>query len=200
MQDEMILHVDSGSEFIAELPLAESQVADRWVSLQNGFWAIMYLEKDRAASVLKMLKEVHSPKLADLDDAVYVTRNKKGATELREVSRGRPTGVMVNSIVGLVVGMLLLPEIGGFPQKEREEVPAEARREMGKIHLQESFSLEVRERLQPSSSAIFLLLRKASPAEVIPRILPYGGSFLETSLNQEGQSHLQAAWKAARVH
>ena len=196
MQDEMILHTGSGSEFIAELPLAENQAADQWVPLRNGFWAIVYQENDRAASVLKMLKEVRSPKLADLDDAVYVTRNKKGTTELRQVGRGRKTGVMRDSIVGLVVGMLLLPEIGGFP----EEVLEEARSEMARVHIQESFSLELRERLKPSSSAIFLLMRKAAPADVIPRILPYGGTFLETSLSQEDQAHLQTAWKAARVH
>ena len=199
MQDEMILHADSGLEFIAGPPLDSQQAVDRWVSLQNGFWAIVYLEKDRAAKVLKMLKEVGSSKLADLDDAVYVTRNKKGATELRQVGRGRRTSVMGDSIVGLVVGVLLLPEIGGFPQEE-EEVPAKARGEMAKIHIRESFTLELRERLQPSSSAIFLLMRKASPTTVIPRILPYGGTFLETSLNQDEQSHLQTAWKAARLH
>lgn len=196
MQDEMVLHTGSGSEFIAELPLAENQAADQWVSLRNGFWVIVYQENDRAASVLKMLKEVRSSKLADLDDAVYVTRNKKGTTELRQVGRGRKTGVMRDSIVGLVVGMLLLPEIGGFP----EEVLEEARSKMARVHIQESFSLELRERLKPSSSAIFLLMRKAAPADVIPRILPYGGTFLETSLSQEDQAHLQTAWKTARVH
>jgi uncharacterized membrane protein len=198
MRDEMILHADSGLEFITGPSLDSQQAVDRWVSLRNGFWAIVYLEKDRAPKVLKMLKEVGSSKLADLDDAVYVTRNKKGATELRQVGRGRRTSVMGDSIVGLVVGVLLLPEIGGFPQEE--EVPAKARSEMAKIHIRESFTLELRERLQPSSSAIFLLMRKASPTNVIPRILPYGGTFLETSLNQDEQSHLQTAWKAARVH
>lgn len=197
MQDKMILQTGSGSEFIAGPPLAENQAADQWASLRNGFWAIVYQENDRAAGVLKMLKEMRSPKLADLDDAVYVTRNKKGATELRQVGRGRKTRVMGDSIVGLVVGMLLLPEIGGFPE---EEVLEEARSEMARVHIQESFSLELRERLKPSSSAIFLLIRKAAPADVIPRIVPYGGTFLETSLSQEEQAHLQTVWKAARVH
>src|SRR5215469_15127597 len=188
MRDEMILHTDSGGASSAGPPLTESQAADLWVSLRNGFLATVYPDKDRAAKVLKMLKEVNSPKLVDLDDAVYVSRNKKGTTELRQVGRGSRTSVMRDSIVGLVVGVLLLPEIGGFPQ---EEMPAKAHSEMAKIHIQESFSLELRERMQPSSSAIFLLMRKAAPSDVIPRILPYGGTLLETSFNQDEQSHLQ---------
>jgi uncharacterized membrane protein len=169
---------------------------DWWLYLQNGFLAVVYPDKNRAAKVLTLLMQLQSPKLADLEDAVFVTRDKKGTAELHQPGHGKKKNTVGGSIVGLVVGTFLLGEIGGDVLKE--DTP-QVRSRLRDVQIQESFSEELRKLMQPDSSAIFLLVRQASPGEVIPRIIPYGGTVLETSISRDEQAHLRDALKAARA-
>jgi uncharacterized membrane protein len=195
MSDETTLeHFDEQSSHLPS-PGVESQ--DWWLYLQNGFLAIVYPEPNRAAKVLTLLAQFQSPKLADLKDAVFVTRNKKGTAELHQLGRGKKKNTVGNSIVGLLVGTFLLGEIGG---DTLEEDTPQVRSRLRDVQIQDSFSEELRKLMPPNSSAIFLLVRQASPSEVIPRIVPYGGTVLETSINRDEQARLRDALKAARAH
>ncbi len=195
MNDEATLEYFDQQPSHLPSPGVESQ--DWWLYLQNGFLAIVYPEKNRAAKVLTLLTQLQTPKLADLEDAVFVTRDKKGTAELHQLGRRKKKNSVGDSIVGLVVGTFLLGEIGG---DTLEEDTPQVRSRLRDIQIQDSFSEELRKLLQPDSSAIFLLVRQASPGEVIPRIIPYGGTVLETSINRDEQARLRDALKAARVH
>jgi len=195
MSDETTLEYFEEQPSHLPSPGIESQ--DWWLYLQNGFLAIVYPEKDRAAKVLTLLTKLHSPKLADLEDAVFVTRDKKGTAELHQLGRGKKKNTVGNSIVGLLVGTFLLGEIGG--DALAEDGP-EVRSRLRDVQIQDSFSEELCKLMQPDSSAIFLLVRQASPAEVIPRIIPYGGTVLETAIDRNEQAHLRDALKVAKGH
>jgi uncharacterized membrane protein len=195
MSDETTL--EYFDERPSQLPSSDVESQDWWLYLQNGFLAIVYPEKNRAAKVLTLLTELHSPKLVDLEDAVFVTKDKKGTAEMHQLGRGKKKNSVGGSIVGLAVGTLLLGELGG---NLLEEDTPEVRSRLRDVQIQDSFSEEIRKLMQPNSSAIFLLLRRASPGEVIPRLVPYGGTLLETSINRDEQAHLQDALTVARVH
>jgi uncharacterized membrane protein len=195
MSDETTLEYFDEQPSRLPFPGVESQ--DWWLYLQNGFLAIVYPEKNRAAKVLRLLTQLQSPKLADLEDAVFVTRDKKGTAELHQLGHGKKKNTVGNSIVGLVVGTFLLGEIGG---DTLEEDTPQVRNRLRDVQVQDGFSEELRKLMQPDSSAIFLLVRRALPGEVIPRIIPYGGTVLETSITRDEQTHLRDALKVAKAH
>jgi uncharacterized membrane protein len=196
MQDEMISHGprldESSSDF---LPASRGQ--DPWEYRKNSFLAIVYPEKSRARKMLKALKQIRSPKLIDLENAVYVTRDGRGRTQLREAGFRRKKNTIGDSITGLVAGSVLLAPVDGATLAEATDT---VKHKLANLHVDESFTEAVRTELQPDSSAIFLLIQKASPSEVIPRITPYGGAVLETFLSEVDKTRLEEAIRAARVH
>jgi uncharacterized membrane protein len=158
--------------------------------------AIVYPEKSRAKTVLNALKRMRSPKLIDLEKATYVTRDSRGRTQLRELGARRKKNIIGDSITGLVAGSLLLAPIDGATLAEATHT---VKQKLANLHVDESFTKAVRTELQPDSSAIFLLIQRASPAEVIPRITPYGGTVLETFLAEGDKTRLEAAIRTGRV-
>jgi uncharacterized membrane protein len=196
MQDEMISHGPRLDEPSADLlPAARSQ--DPWEYRTNSFLAIVYSETSRAGKVLKALKQMRSPKLIDLESAVYVTRDGRGRTQLREPGFRRKKNTIGDSITGLVAGSILLAPIGGVTLAEATDT---VKHKLANLHVDRSFTEAVRTELQPDSSAIFILIQKASPSEVIPRITPYGGTVLETFLSEVDKTRLEEAIRAASVH
>lgn len=196
MHDEMISHGPHLDESSSEL-LPADRGQDPWEYRKNSFLAIFYPEKSRARKVLKALKQMRSPKLIDLEHSVYVTRDGRGRTQLREVGFRRKKNTVGDSITGLVAGSLLLAPIDGATLAEATDT---VKHKLANLHIDVSFTEAVRTELQPDSSAIFLLIQKASPSEVIPRITPYGGTVLETFLSEVDKTHLEEAIRAARVH
>jgi len=196
MQDEMIsreARLDGSSSDL--LPADRSQ--DPWENRRNSFLAIVYPEKRRAIKVLQALKQARSPKLIDLEHAVYVTRDGRGRTQLREYGFRRKKNIVGDSITGLVAGSLLLAPINGATLAEATDT---VKHKLANLHIDGRFTEAVRTELQLDSSAIFLLIQKASPSEVIPRITPYGGTVLETFLSEVDKTRLEEAIRAARVH
>ncbi len=61
------------------------------------------------------------------------------------------------------------------------------------IGVDDKFMKQLAEGLQPGTSVLFLLVRKATPDKVLPEIQQYGGNVLQTSLSHEDETKLQAA-------
>jgi uncharacterized membrane protein len=196
MQDEMSSYGPHPPGASPEL-LPAARVQDPWEYRKNSFLAIVYPEKSRANKVLKALKHMKSPKLIDLENAVCVTRDGRGRTQLQEPGFRRKKNTVGDSITGLVTGSLLLAPIDGATLAEATDT---VKQKLANLYVDKSFIEAVRTELQPDSSAIFLLIQKASPSEVIPRITPYGGTILETFLTEMDKTRLEDAIRASRVH
>jgi uncharacterized membrane protein len=57
----------------------------------------------------------------------------------------------------------------------------------------DSFMKELGEKLQPGTSALFVLFRKATWEKVLPHVSEYGGTVLHSSLSPEAEAKLQTA-------
>jgi uncharacterized membrane protein len=53
--------------------------------------------------------------------------------------------------------------------------------------------------MQPGSSVLFVLARKATPDKVLEELQGSGGTVLQTSLSHDDEAKLQAALNAASV-
>ena len=64
--------------------------------------------------------------------------------------------------------------------------------------IDEDFSMRLVQGLQPNSSVLLVLVRKAATDKLIGEIKPHGGTVLQTSLTQENESKLHQALAQSR--
>jgi len=61
------------------------------------------------------------------------------------------------------------------------------------IGIDDNFAKQLGAQLQPGSSAIFILVRRATVDKVLPEVSKFGGTILQTSLSNDAQASLLAA-------
>ncbi|HYX76035.1 MAG TPA: DUF1269 domain-containing protein, partial [Gaiellaceae bacterium] len=62
-----------------------------------------------------------------------------------------------------------------------------------KSGIDQEFQDQVRDMLQPGTSALFLILEKATPDKAVAAMSKYGGTVLKSSLSEETERQLQDA-------
>jgi uncharacterized membrane protein len=66
-----------------------------------------------------------------------------------------------------------------------------------KIGIDKTFQQEVRDMLQPGTSALFLVVNKVTPDKAVAALSRYGGRVLKTSLSEDAEQQLQEALAGA---
>jgi uncharacterized membrane protein len=66
------------------------------------------------------------------------------------------------------------------------------------IGINDKFMKDLAAGLQPNTSVLFVLIRKATPDKVLEEVRKFGGTVLQTSLSHEDETKLQAALQAAQ--
>ena len=66
------------------------------------------------------------------------------------------------------------------------------------IGISNDFMKKLSEGFKPGTSALFVLVRKATPDKVVEEIKQYGGTLLQTSLSHEDEQKLQGALNEAK--
>src|SRR2546430_12135231 len=64
---------------------------------------------------------------------------------------------------------------------------------LGKNAIDQSFQEQVRDYVQPGTSALFMIIEKATPDKAIAALEQYGGTVIKTSLSDEDTAKLQEA-------
>jgi uncharacterized membrane protein len=64
---------------------------------------------------------------------------------------------------------------------------------LAKTSIDKQFQDQVRDMVQPGTSALFLVLEKVTPDKAVEAMSKYGGTVLKTSLSKEDEAELQAA-------
>jgi uncharacterized membrane protein len=67
---------------------------------------------------------------------------------------------------------------------------------MGKVEktgLDNEFQNQVRDMLQPGTSALFMVVEKVTPDKAIDALRPFGGTVLKSSLSKNAERELQKA-------
>ena len=138
------------------------------------------------AALAKMQKEY----LIAMDDVVVVTKNEKGKAKLHQAVNLTAAGAAGGGFWGLLIGMIFLNPLLGVA------VGAGAGAISGKlsdIGIDDNFMKELGESLQPGNSALFVLVRKATPDKVLEGLKGFGGKVLKTSLTADKEDELRAA-------
>ena len=69
-----------------------------------------------------------------------------------------------------------------------------------KVGVDKTFQQEVRDMLQPGTSALFLIVDKVTPDKAVAALSKYGGRVLKTSLAEDAEQRLQQSLAGAGTH
>jgi uncharacterized membrane protein len=96
---------------------------------------------------------------------------------------------------GSLVGLLFLNPLLGAAVGASAGAVSGALTDVG---IDDEFMKKLSEGLQPNTSVLFVLVRKATPDKVVDEIKQFGGTVLQTSLSHEDEAKLQAALDEAK--
>jgi uncharacterized membrane protein len=138
------------------------------------------------AELVKLQKEY----LIKMEDAVVVTKDNEGKVKLHQAVNLTATGAVGGGFWGALIGMIFLNPLLGAA------VGAGAGAISGKlvdIGINDKFMKELGASFQPGASALFVLVKEATPDKVLAKLRGYGGKVLQTSLSREDEEKLQKA-------
>jgi len=136
------------------------------------------------AALVKLQKEY----LIDMEDVVVVTKDDKGKVKLHQAVNLTAAGAVGGSFWGMLIGLIFLnPLIGAA-------VGAGAGALSGKlsdIGINDKFMKELGETLKDNTSALFVLVRKATPDKLLDQLKGFNGKVLKTSLTVDKEDELR---------
>ena len=136
------------------------------------------------AELAKMQKEY----LIDMEDVVVVTKDEKDKVKLHQAVNLTASGAVGGSFWGMLSGMVFLNPLLGAA------VGAGAGALSGKladIGVSDNFMKELGETLTPGTSALFVLVRKATPDKVLEGLKGFKGKIIQTSLTKDKEDELR---------
>jgi uncharacterized membrane protein len=138
------------------------------------------LEADRLAKDLIIQPDAIAVIIRDREGKFHVTTNHHA------VGGGATWGMFWGLLFGLLffvpfLGMAVGAGLGALTGK------------LAKGAISKEFQSQVREQLQPGTSALFLVVEAVTPDKAVEALSRYGGSVLKSSLSKETEAELQEA-------
>jgi len=160
--------------------------------------ALAFDNPQEADRVLTDLVRMQKEYLVDLADAVVVIRQPDGKVHLKQsvnlVGVGAASGGLSGALWGSLVGLLFLNPLAGFAMGGL--IGAGTGALSGTLidyGIDDNFIRSLADTLQPNTSALFVLVRKAQPEKVLAELQGVRGRILRTSLSPEQEGRLKAA-------
>ena len=138
------------------------------------------------AALAKMQKEY----LIEMEDVVVVTKDEKEKVKLHQAVNLTAAGAAGGGFWGMLIGMIFLNPLLGAAMGAGAGALSGKLRDIG---ISNNFMKELGETLTPGSSALFVLIRKATPDKVLEQLKQFKGRVVQTSLTAEKESELRAA-------
>jgi uncharacterized membrane protein len=152
-------------------------------------------DADRVLTQLARLKREY---LIDLEDAVVAIRDSASEVRIKQsismASQGARYGALSGALWGTLVGFLFLNPLAGLAVGGA--VGAGTGALTGSLvdyGINDDFIREIGHTLQPDTSALFLLVRRAQPEKVLAELQSFSGRILRSSLSPEKEAKLQTA-------
>lgn len=159
---------------------------------------VTYPDVYRAGEVCATLQRLHEEFLIEIEDVAYITREQNGKVKLHETVQVTTTstlmGLMKGTFWGALIGLIFLnPVLGMVTGGALGAAGGAAHGKLVDYGIPEAFMKELGEKVQPGTSALFILFRKGSWEKVLDRIGQFGGVVMHSNLTPEAEAKLQAA-------
>lgn len=151
---------------------------------------IGYPDETTAQKVWEELVRLERDYLVDLDDAAIIRRDQKGKLHIttpahHAVAWGTFSGLFWGVLIGLIFLFPLAPLVG-----VAGGIMGAALGAAENLGIKDEFKQRVRDMIQPGTSAILVILRKATLDKFVDALRPYGGTILQTSLPRDAEQQL----------
>src|SRR5580700_2398536 len=156
--------------------------------------AIGYPDEATAEAAADEARRLAADLIIQPDAIAVITRDKDGSyhvtTSHHPVTKGASWGLFWGFLFGLlffipVFGMAIGAGLGALMGK------------FAKTSIDRQFQDQVRDMVQPGTSALFLMLEKVTPDKAVEAMSKYGGTVLKTSLSKDDEKELQDALHGA---
>ncbi len=154
---------------------------------------VMYESELRATEVRLHFLQMQKEYLIDVEDAVVATRKDNGKVKLNQMYSLTAGGALSGGFWGTLVGLIFLNPLLGLVVGAGSGAVAGALTDVG---INDNFMKTLAEKLQPGTSALFLLVRSELTDRVLGELKGTGGTVMQTSLSHEDEARLQAALNA----
>lgn len=151
----------------------------------------------KADEVLTKLAKLQREHLIDLEDAAVLVKNQKGKIRIKQSYDLVAAGASSGSFWGLLIGLLFLHPLLGLAAGVASGALGGALSDIG---VNDNFIKDLGKTLSPGTSALFILVRKATPDRVIAELTPFDGRILRTSLSRTDEDSLKAALMKAKLN
>ena len=161
--------------------------------------AVAYPDVYRAGEVCAAMQCLHEEFLIEIEDIAFITREQNGKVKLHQtvtvplVAASAGLGMMKGTIWGGIIGLFFLqPVLGAVAGGALGAAGGAMTGRIVDYGIPNSFMKELGEKVQPGTSVLFILFRKANWEKVLERVANYGGTVMHSSLSSEAEAKLQA--------
>jgi uncharacterized membrane protein len=152
--------------------------------------AVVFNDEATAFEMRAALVKMQKQYLLEMEDAVVVTRDPNGKTKLHQAVSLTGAGAVGGAFWGMLIGLLFLNPLLGAA------VGAGAGALSGKfrdIGVDDKMMKDVGDSLKPGTSALFVLIRKATADKVLEGLKQFSGRgrVFQSSLNKDDEKALR---------
>ena len=136
------------------------------------------------------LAKMQAEYLIEMEDAVVVTRDDKGAVQLHQAVNLTAAGAMSGAFWGTLIGLLFLnPLLGAAVGAGSGALSGK----LADIGINDQFMRDLGATLTPDNAALFVLVRKSTPDKVLEGLKPFAGKgrLMQTSLTKDKEDELR---------
>jgi uncharacterized membrane protein len=154
--------------------------------------AIGYPDETTAEQARQTVQRLEADLIIQADQVAAISRDQSGklhTTTSHSISSGAG-GAVWGGFWGLLFGLLFFIPFAGFAVGAGFGALFG---HLGKNAIDKTFQDQVREYLKPGTSALFMVIEKATPDKAIAALNQYGGTVFKTSLSDEDTAKLQEA-------
>ncbi|MBL8835979.1 MAG: DUF1269 domain-containing protein [Alphaproteobacteria bacterium] len=159
--------------------------------------AIVYPSETQAAQVLEPLRRLQKGRVLDLEDACVVVKDRAGKVTLHQTLNTTAIGALAGAFWGSLVGLLFLAPLGGAAVGAAAGALSGHFTDYG---IDDGFMKGLAQDMAPGSSAVFLLVRRATLDRVGPDLAKLGGRILYTSVSPEMERKFEEYLAAAALN
>lgn len=157
---------------------------------------VVFDDAETAFEMRTALFKMQSQYLLELEDAVVVTKDASGKAQLHQAVNLTAAGAVGGAFWGTLVGMLFLnPLLGAAAGASAGALSGV----MSDIGINDQTIKDVSTAFKPGSSALFVLIRKATVEKVLEGLKPFAGKgkVFQTSLSKDTDAELKAILEKA---
>jgi len=149
----------------------------------------------KAEEVRLKLMKMQKDYLIDLADAVVAVKDESGKVRLHQAVNMTAAGAVSGGFWGTLIGLIFLNPLIGLAVGATTGAVSGALTDLG---IDDKFMQDLAATLKNGSSALFVLVQKATPDKVLEELSGTGGRVLKSSLSHDDEAKLQAALSAAK--